>query len=332
MSLILFWLLFLVAVLSRVIFINPSILSLADDGAMVGLAALHWADGSDFPLMSYGQAYLGTLEAIVASIFFKLFGFNMISFSLAPLVFALAFVVVVYFFGKDLGGKRFGLLAMAFAAIPAPFLAIWSIVIKGGYPEALFFGTLLLWLAWRFTEKKGSQSQMSRAILFIGMVAGVAWWCHPLSIYYLVPAFIYLLVFFFRSFSLSQFLWKGLLGIGGFLIGSLPFWIYNFQNHFRSFAGGGNFYWREMGLGIYNFFFLSLPSIFYLKPPTENLFGQIICTLLILLFIVSLIYFIKRPLFLLFAISVLILYSTNQFGLKGEPRYILFLYSIIPFP
>jgi len=316
------------AILSRVVYLNPSIFSMARDDAMVCLAALHWANGSDFPLISYGQAYLGTLEAIVAALFFKLFGFGMISLRCAPLFFSLAYVVVVYFFGKDLLGKRFGLIAMAFAAIPAPYLSIWSVAVKGGYPETLFFGTLLLWLAFKSTKTSTNQTFLP---LFIGLAGGLAWWCHPLSIYYLVPTALYLGINWFWNLKLGSFLLQTLKGFIGFFIGSLPFWIFNIQNHFKSFSGGGGFHWSEMGIGIKNFFTLAIPSVFSLFPIFSGITGELIRFVIILLFITSLLFCLKRPLFLLFGLSVLFFYSTNQFGIQGETRYVLFLYSLIPF-
>lgn len=324
---IIFWVLILFAVVSRLLYFNPSIYSVSEDAAMVGLAALHWADGSDFPLMSYGQAYLGTLEAMTAALFFKLFGFGMSTLRLAPLVFALGFVVVVYLFGKEMGGKRFGLIAMAFAAIPAPYLAIWSVAVKGGYPETLFLGTLLLWLVWRLGQNKDKVL----SYLWVGIVAGLAWWCHPLSIYYLIPSVIYVVFLLLKSFSWKSILGKSLAGGFGFLVGSFPFWIYNFQNHFLSFAGGSGFRWGHIKEGMGHFFSLAAPSIFYLKPVTEGLLGQFLCLIVIFLFIVSLFFLFKRPLFLLFGLTVFVLYSANQFGVQGETRYLLFLYSLIPF-
>lgn len=325
---LLFGFIFICAVLSRVVFTGNSLYGVTEDGSMVGLAALHWLDGSDYPLMSYGQAYLGSLEAIVAAFFFKLFGFNMFAFHLSPLLFALGFVIVVYFFGKDLGGEKFGLTAMAFAAVPAPFLAIWSVAIKGGYPETLFFGTLLLWLAWRMIERK---SEKSASAFWIGVTAGLAWWCHPVSVYYLVPSALALSLYFIRVLKTTAALRMVFFGLTGFLTGSLPFWIYNIQNHFLSFAGGGGFHFDQMHLGIKNFFLAASPSVFHFSPLFSGIPGALFAAALVVLFGLSLLFLWKRTLFFLFFLSVLFFYSNNQFGISGEPRYILFLYSVIPF-
>lgn len=308
----LFWLIFIAALLARLPYLETSWLAINHDAGMVGLAALHWYQGSDFPLMSYGQAYLGTLEAIVSALLFKIFGYGMLGLSLSPLLFSLGFVTIVYFFGIDLGGKRFGLIAMAFAAIPSHYLSQWSSAVKGGYASTLFFGTLLLWLAWK-----------KKNYFLIGLVAGLAWWCHPLSIFYLIPVALYLLRFISIKKLFNSFF--------GFLVGSLPFWIYNLQNHFLSFAGGGGQRWHQIAKGFSHFWLLAIPSMFHLKPLAPSIFAQILMITVITLFALSLLFLWRRPLFLLFFLSVTLLYSTHKFGVMGETRYVMFLYSLAPF-
>lgn len=317
-----FWLIFAAAIFSRLFYINLSLTSVSEDAAMVGLAALHWFQGSDFPLISYGQAYLGTLEAIVAAGLFKVLGYGMLGLTLAPFLFGLAFVVVVYFFGKDMGGKRFGLTAMAFAAIPSPFLANWSVAVKGGYPETLFFGTLLLWLAWRWKDKR---------FFWLGIVGGLAWWCHPLSIYYLAAAGLYLWGFSLKHFSIKRIFKESIFGVFGFLVGSFPFWLFNFQNHFLSFAGGSGFRWHQIHIGLWNAFTFAGPSTFCFKPIADGIIAMILAGGVALLLALSLGFLWRRSLFILFFTSVLFFYSLNQFGVAGEPRYLMFLYSLLPF-
>ena len=61
--------------------------SLDADESIVGLMAMHIAEGREFPVFFYGQHYLGALESYLAAMGFAVWGPSPMALRLVPLVF-----------------------------------------------------------------------------------------------------------------------------------------------------------------------------------------------------------------------------------------------------
>ena len=113
------------------------------DEAIVGLMARHILEG-EIPVFYYGQEYLGSLEALVASFYFRLFGSSPLVLKLSPFSFFLLFQVLCYFLFKKIGGRIVAFIACQFLVLSSSALLIWSVAARGGHIEILTLGVLLL--------------------------------------------------------------------------------------------------------------------------------------------------------------------------------------------
>ncbi|HVB26163.1 MAG TPA: hypothetical protein VNG51_29760 [Ktedonobacteraceae bacterium] len=85
-----------VAVLLRVIldaFNWP--VTTSDEGSM-GLMAIHIAYHGELPLVLYGQSYMGSMEAYLGSVFFRIFGISLFSLRLGVILLFTLFLVSMY--------------------------------------------------------------------------------------------------------------------------------------------------------------------------------------------------------------------------------------------
>ena len=152
---------------------------LDSDRAVVGLMARHILQG-EFPLFFWGQAYGGTLEAHLAAVLFSLLGSSRLALALSPLLFSVAFLLLLYVLARDAFGVPAGRLALLLAAVPPPSLASHGVTTWGHYISLLAVGTLVLLLALR-----ASREPTPRVLWGLGFFAGLAWYVSPQSVLYL---------------------------------------------------------------------------------------------------------------------------------------------------
>src|SRR5579864_7050721 len=77
----------------------------SDEGTM-GLMARHIAYLHEFPIVFYGQNYMGALEAYIAAAFFHLFGPSLFTFRLSVILLTLLFFVSIYLLTSALYDKK----------------------------------------------------------------------------------------------------------------------------------------------------------------------------------------------------------------------------------
>ncbi|MCB0339929.1 MAG: hypothetical protein KDD53_10005, partial [Bdellovibrionales bacterium] len=124
------------------------------DEAIVGLMAKHINEGHRLPVFYYGQHYMGSLEAILASVSFYFFGVSNLALKLVPLLFALALIPGMYVLGAMLGGVRAGRIAALLTAVPPSTMVLWSTKARGGFAEILFIGLIALIIALKNLSKE----------------------------------------------------------------------------------------------------------------------------------------------------------------------------------
>ena len=88
----------------------PSLSQVDYDEAVTGLMALEILQGKH-QILFWGQPYMGTLEAYLAALLFKLFGPSTLMLRLSLLIYGTAGVLALYALGRAAGGRRMGLLA-----------------------------------------------------------------------------------------------------------------------------------------------------------------------------------------------------------------------------
>ncbi len=210
------------------------------DCGIVAIMARHMAEGKEWPIFFYGQAYMGSLEPMISALLCRLFGISGFMVCMGTAVAAIVTLPVIYLWGRDVGGKSSALGALALSAVGPYFYFMFQFAARGGYMVMLVMGLLAMLLSARtaFELQNGVQVKRHRYLL-IGLIAGVGWWTNPLIISALLASAA-ILAFGLRKkiFSVAP-----LLGLIGFIVGSLPFWLWNAGNNWQSFdmltASGG---------------------------------------------------------------------------------------------
>ncbi len=186
------------------------------DEAATGVSALHVLAGT-YPVNFLGNEYQGAPAAYPLAAWFALVG----SSTWALDAFAWATGLLVLWTGW-LVARRFvprdaALAALVILAMPPVPLAARSLSAALDYPVLLALGNVFLLGTHSVLYRAVSRP---RALLALGIVAGLGWWTSPLFVVYLAP-FVWL--------ALRQgLLWRAPAAwlAGGALLGSLPCWAY----------------------------------------------------------------------------------------------------------
>jgi hypothetical protein len=203
------------------------------DTSTVGLMALHILEG-ERPLFFYGQHYMGSLEAYVAAVMFKLFGVSVFTLSLSPILFSLAWIGAVYLLFAEIYDRRIGLIAALVTAVPGWETLWYNIGSYGGYPAALFFGTFALWLQVRIVTRSLTPAAEWVHVLGLGLVAGLGLWTHYLCASFILTGGLLQIGHLVRNRFPPRLLAKYAAAVVPFVIGFWP----SLQAMWTS--GGGN--------------------------------------------------------------------------------------------
>ncbi len=199
------------------------------DQAVFGLQARHVLLG-EFPVFSWGYAYIGTPQSYLAAAVFALVGSSRLVLDAVPLLLAIPFVLACHALGRTWKGPALGLAAAALVAIAPPYLALHGAWARHGYMDTLLLGSVILLLAARLGRDLGGGPREARRFAALGLVGGVAWWVNVSSLFYLVPAALFLLLVDWRVVA-RRGPW---LALGFFLLGSAPFWLWNAGHAFTT--------------------------------------------------------------------------------------------------
>jgi len=200
------------------------------DQAIFGLQGMHFLKG-EFPLFSWGYAYIGTLQSSMDALFFYFFGASRYVLNTVPLIFYAGYLIATYYIAKALFKESiFRILTVSFASIAPSFFVLHNIWGRHGYPETYCFGSIILALIVCNINKQNSL----KFYFILLFVSGVAWWSDFLVLYYFVPLFFFILYKNIQNFQVIKSIWIIIISIAGFIFGSLPFWIYNIRNNFVS--------------------------------------------------------------------------------------------------
>lgn len=202
------------------------------DYSVVVLMAKHMAQGVDYPLFFYGQAYMGSLEPMLSALLCRMVGFSGFTVCMGTVFFSVAMVPFIYLLGRNAGGWLAGIAALLFCVIGPSGFFHYAASPRGGYAAALFFTVFILWaileLAWR--EVQGVRCSWA-TYLGLGFVGGIACWTDPLvSPAIIAGSIMFLVVMGRRTFMMRRLY----LVLPGFVLGMGPFFIWNFQNEWSS--------------------------------------------------------------------------------------------------
>lgn len=194
---------------------------LEGDDALSALMALRVLDG-DRPIMLKNQTYAAAWEPYAMAISYAAFGISRMSAKLPELLQSTALVGTSFLLGREAGGRAAGWFSATLFAVPPAYVLVMSLKPWAPYTEVILFGSLCLWCAMRLGWPRPGQRDGVWA-LGCGIAGGLAFWMHPLAVWYLSTAVIAVLVRV-RGVRLLHVAGPGLLGFG---FGALPVWIYN---------------------------------------------------------------------------------------------------------
>jgi hypothetical protein len=220
------------AFLHLLFFLTPP---LDSDSALVGLMALHIPKG-EFPIFFYGGHYGGALEAYLTALVFYLLGPSRHTLPLTACLEYFLFCGIQYLWVKRFFSKEAAFFGLAWCSLGPPLLLYLSSVSFLEYMWLLLLGTLLLYLASRLLWTPPTKRLLSSFIM-LGLAAGLFWWIQFQAIYFIIPIAVLAVLSLPHSFQKKG--WAVLPGF--FLLGSLPFWIYNARHHWVSLAEAGKY-------------------------------------------------------------------------------------------
>jgi hypothetical protein len=201
------------------------------DSAVIALMAMH-ALRAKFYTFYWGQDYMGSLEALGVAPFFAIFGVNDVTLSMGLLPWYVVFAIALQRVARRCAGELAGAIVPWLLAVAPPYVQYQQIMPRGDYPETLMLGTILLWLVLRVTHDDLSAPSERRHLNAIAFVAGLAFWTNWLVFPYFAVAGLYLWLHD-RWLPLRPSI---VVKLAFFLLGGLPFWIYNIRHGFPTFS------------------------------------------------------------------------------------------------
>lgn len=202
---------------------------LSVDETIPTLMGLHILRG-EFPAFWYLIAYQGAMEAYLTAAVYAVVGVSPLTGKLAVFAFSCLLMVVSFLIGRRIAGWPGGGLGALLVAVAPPFLPVYGNYAMMGYMEVVVVGSLVLLLTLELGLGQPEGPRGARQLFVLGLLAGLGWWINPMILAYLAAAGVFLLLSFrFRSPDVA---WLPL----GFLLGSLPSWLFNVTHAFWSFV------------------------------------------------------------------------------------------------
>jgi hypothetical protein len=202
------------------------------DGALSGLMTLDVRDGRAHDVFVPHVPYSGSLKAHLAAPLAAVID-PARAFALVSVLFYAAFVAGVYRLAAatasgGAGAVPRGVAAGLYAAFSPAFVTRYSLSNDGNYAEVLAFGTWALVLALGWAEDPRRRRGHALAM---GLLLGLAFWCHILAV---IPAVAVAL--FLGAESPRSALRTAPAAALGFVLGDLPGLLWNVSHDWDSFA------------------------------------------------------------------------------------------------
>ena len=213
------------------------------DQAITGLMGVYVLRG-EFPVFFWMQDHAGVPESYAAAPLFFLFGISRRVLDLVPALGTLALALAVYRTGRVLFGRGAGLLGVLFTTVVSAYVAANYTLARSYYVEHLVVGQVVLLGAALWLARPLSEPARCRVAIAMGLAGGLGLYFNFQIVDALIPALLALLLME-PGLPLRRAAW---LGVGAFLLGSLPFWVYNLTHDWATVATGARFQGRLSGL------------------------------------------------------------------------------------
>lgn len=208
------------------------------DLAIVQLMVRDIVTGNGIPVFFYGQAYMGTLEPLTNALTHVICGFTNFGTELGTALYTLLAVFFAARLAKRGGGMPAAAVALLFCVCgPMPFFH-YAVSPRGGYGVLFFVSAGVLDLASDMVCRERNSKSYSRWLPFLfGLFTGIGFWNNQLCAPAVIAGVVCILICAPRLLTKAS-LWIG--GVLGFVVGSLPFWLWNMANKWESFGLSGS--------------------------------------------------------------------------------------------
>lgn len=208
-----------------------NVLPISSDEAWPGLMALHVLKG-DYPVVYWGQSYMGTVESFFQAPFVYWFGTTAFAIRVYPFLVGVAFLLLSLRLAREMFGERVALWTALLLAVPPVYITIaTSVIPPDNYLATVALGSLALLITHRIVHAPAAPGRQSRRHLLLGIVCGLGFWVHILFIDFLVVA----VGFAWLKDKLLPVRQGGWALAGGFALGGLPLIAYNILHAFDTF-------------------------------------------------------------------------------------------------
>lgn len=229
------------------------------DEAVVGLMA-RAALGGELRTFFWGQEYGGSQEALALAALLAAGMPTAVAMELLPLAGAAGLAVLVWRNGRRLTIPPAAAAAGLAAWVASPAMLWMSTKERAFYASTALFGLGAILAVLRYRE-----APTARRAALAGLLAGLAWWASPQSLYLLVPAALAALVPRPRRLRPAE----AAAAAAGLAAGAAP-WLYtNLGTGFASFQLSGRVPETTYGWRLGRFFREGLPVLLGLRRPVE---------------------------------------------------------------
>jgi len=195
-----------------------------------GTIAKEIMEGPDLPLLEYpptNYGHGGFLSGILTIPFFALFGKNLFALHLTPVAFSVAILIVLFLFAYKFFNRRVAIITGLLYLFSSRNWIIFNLHAGGLHFENVLFTVAALYV---FYEIIFNGKDKPVYYLSLGLISGFGtYWIYT----FLVTLATIFLLWFLRD--KKMFLKKGFyIFLTGFLIGIIPWLIYNLQTQFKS--------------------------------------------------------------------------------------------------
>ena len=182
------------------------------DAIFIAKMAQDIVTGQNFPLIYYGQNYMGTIESWITAPLFYFTGPTWWGIGFAPIIVSTLGVFAFFLLGRSLADDRAGLFAAILWAVTPFSMMFYNITPRGPYPEIVCGSALALYFA---VEKIRGKKFSSSAGFAMGLILGLMLWTSVLS----APAIAVVLFFTLIADGRGVISKTNVAGFIGFVVG-----------------------------------------------------------------------------------------------------------------
>ncbi len=265
----------------KLVLINFDAFPFNADEAIVALMGRHILQG-EIPIFFYGQAYMGSLDALLVALSFLIFGEQVNTIRFVQILLYIGVLLSTFWLSVIIFRSRMAaLFSVILLAIPTVNVTLYTTVSLGGYGEALLIGNLLLCIGLLMVQKRSQQTSFASNLGFVllwGVLAGLGLWANGLTLVYSLPMGFFLAFWIIQEYKAKRRTIQILMLISGVLIGAAPWISYAFQNSiaqlFHELLGSAvavesESWFNQVVMHTLNFVLFGIPVILGFRPPWE---------------------------------------------------------------